>query len=128
MSTRLPPAQQALLDHVLDLMRGLPKVTPRRMFGGVGLFHEGLMFALIASDELYLKVDAQTEPDFVAKSLKPFTVERADGRQVPLSYHQAPQEALEEPEQMQIWAGLAMAAAQRQAGAGTGRKKAPSQA
>lgn len=123
MTVRRPPAEQALLDHVLDLMCGLPGVTPRRMFGGVGLFNEGLMFALIAAGELYLKVDAQTSPRFVVRSLRPFTIERADGRQVALSYHQAPQEALDEPEQMRVWARLAMEAAQRQGRITAGKNK-----
>ena len=59
-------------DHVLDLMAALGPVTARRMFGGFGIYLDGVMFALIADDILYLKVDDRTRPDYEAAGSAPF--------------------------------------------------------
>ena len=59
-------------DHVLDLLAPLGPVTARRMFGGFGIYLDGVMFALIADDILYLKVDDRTRPDYEAAGSAPF--------------------------------------------------------
>jgi DNA transformation protein and related proteins len=45
-----------LTAYLLELLAPLGPISARRMFGGVGLFHGGMMFGLIARDELFLKV------------------------------------------------------------------------
>ena len=47
------------VEHVLETMRAFGPVEPKAMFGGWGLYHAGLFFALIADNVLYLKVDAE---------------------------------------------------------------------
>ena len=59
-------------DHVLDLLTPLGPVTAPRMFGGFGIYLDGVMFALIADDVLYLKVDDRTRPDYEAAGAAPF--------------------------------------------------------
>jgi DNA transformation protein len=39
---------------VLEQMADFGFVTARRMFGGAGIYRDGMMFALIADDVLYL--------------------------------------------------------------------------
>ena len=56
----------ALVEHCLELLAPLGAVRARRMFGGHGLYCDDLFFALIASDRLFLKADAVTEPAFAA--------------------------------------------------------------
>jgi len=46
------------VDYVVELMADWATVSARKMFGGYGLYREGLMFALIAEDELFFKTDA----------------------------------------------------------------------
>ncbi|MDA8447292.1 TfoX/Sxy family protein [Paracidovorax valerianellae] len=87
-------------------------VQLRRMFGGWGVLHEGLMLALVFHDTLYLKADAQTEPAFEHRGLRPFVYERS-GRPVALSYRQAPAEMYEGPAEAIEWAGRAWEAALR---------------
>ena len=54
-----------LEDHLADLLAPLGGVTIRRMFGGRGVFKEGLMFALLSSrDVFYFTAD---EPDEFAE-------------------------------------------------------------
>lgn len=52
------------VDYVVELMAGWATVSARKMFGGYGLYREGLMFALIVRDQLYFKTDAGNEPQF----------------------------------------------------------------
>lgn len=99
-------------EFVLDVLRAWRPVTARRMFGGHGLYHEGLMFALIAGDQLFLKVDAESRPVFDSAGLEPFVYE-AKGRRVALSYHRAPEAMLDEPDVAREWAERGWQAAVR---------------
>ena len=104
--------KSAFADHILDLLAPWRQVTARRMFGGHGLYHAGVMFALIADGQLYLKVDDESRTDFVAAGLPPFAYE-ARGRRVSLSYHRAPDAMLDEPEVARTWAERGWQAALR---------------
>ncbi|WP_111496368.1 MULTISPECIES: TfoX/Sxy family protein [Marinobacter] len=99
---------------VLELMQSVGPVTHRRMFGGAGLFLEGLMIGLIADRALYFKVDSETEAAFVEAGLMPFTYQRA-GRDVALSYREAPEEVFDDIDAMRDWGGRAWSAAIRSA-------------
>ena len=87
-------------------------VTAKRMFGGHGIFRHGLMFGLVADSVLYLKVDDQNRSDFEERGLGPFTYE-GKGKPMSMSYHQAPEETLDNVDEMIEWAGSAYAAAVR---------------
>ncbi len=100
------------VEHCLDLLQPLGPVTLRRMFGGYGLFHERVMFALIAFEQLYFKVDAETEGTFAASDTQAF-VYQGKTKPITMSYRSAPSQAMEEPESLLPWAHLAVAAARR---------------
>jgi len=100
------------VDHILELMRPWAGVTARRMFGGHGLYRDGLMFALEAFDTLYLKADAQTEPQFREAGCTPFVYE-GKGRSVQMSYWTAPPECTESAAEMARWSAFAWQAALR---------------
>lgn len=100
------------LAYVLETMSHLGAVTSRRMFGGYGLYREGVMFALIADDTLYLKTDADNVLRFEQAGSLPFTYQTAE-RKVQLSYWSAPADCLESPAEMRDWCQLAYAAALR---------------
>lgn len=105
-------ARRAFAEHVVDLLRGLGPVHARPMFGGHGLFLSGLMFGLLADARMFIKVDAESLPAFEAEGCRPFVFE-ARGRQVALTYREAPSEALDQPDAAVRWARLGVAAAQR---------------
>jgi DNA transformation protein len=98
--------------HAAELLSSVGRVTARRMFGGRGLYCDGTMFALIADDVLYLKVDEGNRAEFERAGATPFTY-GAQGRRTVMSYFRAPDEALESPAQAQPWARSAYAAALR---------------
>lgn len=84
----------------------------RRMFGGHGIFCDGVMFALIADDTLYMKVDDETKQDFLDAGGLPFTYERS-GKPFEMSYVSLPDDASEDIDALRPWAHRALAAANR---------------
>jgi hypothetical protein len=57
LNSRFMAVSQSYRDFVLEQLGRVSPVTGKSMFGGVGLYADGLFFALIAEDRLYFKVD-----------------------------------------------------------------------
>ena len=106
-------------EWVLEQLRQAGPVTGRAMFGGYGLYLEGLFFALIDDDTLYFKVDDANRPDYEAAGMRPFA---PMGEERPMQYYEVPAEVLEDRERLSLWADRAVDAA-RNAGAKKRRKK-----
>lgn len=98
--------------HCAELLAPLGTVRTRRMFGGQGIYVDELFIALIASEQLYLKADVETKPEFEAAGCLPFRYLK-DGEWMPMSYFQPPEETLDSPALMLPWARLALQAALR---------------
>lgn len=81
------------------------------MFGGHGLFMDGLMFAIISGDTLYLKVDDTTRDRYRAEGLAPF--KPSDERPKTMSYYPVPDAVFEDQDALVEWAREAFAAAMR---------------
>ncbi|MEM7429065.1 MAG: TfoX/Sxy family protein [Pseudomonadota bacterium] len=111
---------QEFLDFVSEALETFGPVDTRRMFGGAGLFRDGLMFALIADEQVYFKTDDENRPDFEAEDCPPFIYETKDGRRTVMSYSLAPERLYDDPEEMAQWARKAFEAAVR---ADAGKKK-----
>ena len=109
------PRRSETVEYLVELMRPWGAVTAKSMFGGWGLYREGLFFAIVADDVLYLKTDDETRATFEAERLDPFVFRSKDGTSTAMSYRRAPDEALENPDEMARWAGLAYGAAVRAA-------------
>ena len=92
---------------VLDqLSRAVPGIRARRMFGGVGIYSRDQFFALIADDTLYFKVDASTRAEFEARGMGPF---RPFGESHgTMQYYQLPEDVLEDPDVLRLWAEKAL--------------------
>ena len=93
----------------------LGEIRTRRMFGGAGVYCDGLFFALLDDDELFLKVDDVSRPAFEAAGLGPFIFRPKDGPPVAMAYHHAPETIFDDEDEMRRWAGLAIDAARRAA-------------
>lgn len=104
------------LDFVMEGLAPIPGLRSRRMFGGVGIFQEDFMFALIAEDQLYFKTDAENRGVFEQAGLGPFVyMTREDGSAAKINYYEAPGEALDDMDVMLQWARLGVDAARRAA-------------
>lgn len=107
---------------MLGLLLPFGPVTARAMFGGYGLYLDGLMFGLIAYDRPYLKVDDDNREDFVNAGTGPFTYE-GKRRPVQMSYYQIPAAILDSPEDLAKWAERAHQAAKKSRAKNPPRRK-----
>jgi DNA transformation protein and related proteins len=105
-------ARNEFVDYVVELMAGWATVSVRRMFGGYGLYRDGLMFALIVEDELFLKADANNAMEFERAGSRPFVYQSRE-RTVQLSYWSTPPAGLDSPAEMVAWCRSAYGAALR---------------
>jgi DNA transformation protein and related proteins len=110
------------IDYLQELFVDFGAVTTRAMFGGHGLYHYGVMFAVAFEDGLYLKVDSQTRALFEAEGCMPFVYTQTT-KPLTMSYWSAPAAALDSPQAMLPWARLAFEAALRKPTARTPRKR-----
>lgn len=99
-------SEKEFVLYVVDLMQSVGPVHAKGMFGGYGIYLDGLMFGLVADSVLYLKTDKQTENEFRDRGLEAFTYSKK-GKEFRMSYYQAPEEALEDGEEMNAWANKA---------------------
>lgn len=107
------PASPEYRAFIADLLAPMGPVKVRRMFGGAGVFLDGLMFGLIKDDELYFKVDDGNRADFEDAGEEPWRYQRKGRKPVALSYYRAPDALYDDPEELQSWARQAFEAALR---------------
>jgi len=99
----------AYREFVLEQLGRVTPVTSRSMFGGVGIYADGLFFALIGGDTLYFKVDDTNRGDFEAAGMGPFRPFGED--QPPMRYYELPADLLEDPDRLRPWIDKAVAVA-----------------
>jgi DNA transformation protein len=85
------------------------------MFGGAGVFAEGVMIALVADGVIYLKADEHTVSTFEREGLGPFTYMRRGAEAAVMSYWRLPERLYDDPEELAAWASAALEAARRSA-------------
>jgi len=121
-------ASKAFVEFLHDQLRSVGPIAVRRMFGGAGVYADGVMFALIADDTLYFKADEATRAEFAAEGLEAFTYATKNGRNSLTSFWRAPERLFDDADEMQAWARTAIGVARRAARAGgkRARKKAAS--
>ncbi|MDX1490697.1 MAG: TfoX/Sxy family protein [Pseudohongiellaceae bacterium] len=90
-------------QYLIEAFELLGPVYSRPMFGGHGIYHDGLMFGLVVDDTLYLKSDAEIAHYFEAEDLSMFTYTK-QGKPVKIAYYQAPDAVLEDREEALVWA------------------------
>ncbi len=117
-------ASSGFVELLEDALSGLGPVSVRRMFGGAGVYADGVMFALVADDTLYLKADDDTKAAFEAEGLERFGYDGATKR-IDLPYWRAPERLLDDPDEMLEWARIALGVARRAAAAKPHTKAKP---
>src|SRR5262249_6924469 len=85
------------------------------MFGGAGVFAEGMMVALVTDGVIYLKADEQTVPAFEREGLGPFSYMRRGEEAAVMSYWRMPERLYDDPEELAQWARAALETARRAA-------------
>lgn len=100
------------VDRMVAQLAPLGPVRARGMFGGFGVYLDDLMFALIAWDRLFLKVDGETKESFAKAGGAPFVYDQG-GQAVTMSYWEPPKRAFVSAKALMPWAELGLAAARR---------------
>ena len=98
--------------YLSDVFEEFGAISSRKMFGGYGIYHNGLMFGLVADDELFLKVDEDSRNEFKKLDLEAFEYVK-NNKRMKMSYHRAPEEIFEDKEEARAWAIRAFDAAVR---------------
>ena len=114
--------QDELVDWVTEGMEPVGTVTSRRMMGGYTLYCDGVIFAIVASDQLWLKGDAENEAEWDAAGCERFTYQRK-GETATMNYRLAPEDAYDDPDELRRWAALGLAAGRRGAAKKKPRRK-----
>ena len=100
-------ASAEYLDFVLEKLSPISDIKSRAMFGGYGIFHEGLMFALISEDTLYFKVNRTNRHIYEEARSQPFP----HG----ISYWEVPTDVLEDNTRLHEFAKISIEIAQESA-------------
>jgi DNA transformation protein len=105
----------AVLDpeFIRELFAPFGHVAVKRMFGGAGLYADGLMFGLEFDGVIYLRVDAASLPEFEREGSAPFVYPLAKKRPGHASQHfwRLPERLYDDPDDLAAWAGRALAIA-----------------
>ncbi|MCR4274593.1 MAG: TfoX/Sxy family protein [Candidatus Campbellbacteria bacterium] len=91
---------ESFKDFVLDQLMAIPDVTARKMFGGFGLYAEGIFFAIISDNVLYVKTDNESKQKFIDVGMDCF---RPSKEQVLKNYYEVPTDVLEDREVLTEW-------------------------
>jgi DNA transformation protein and related proteins len=114
-------------EFIRELFAPFGTVTVKRMFGGAGIWSDGLMFGLVFDGAIFLKVDAASIPEFEHEGSRPFVYTRAKSKgrvgRASLSYWRLPERLYDDPDELAVWAGRALAVAQSKKFAPKGRGK-----
>ena len=102
-------------EAIIEMFEPEGRVTIKRMFGGKGVYVDGVIVALEVDGRLLLKADAATIPAFEAAGSERWVYEDKSGRRSKMPYWTLPDEALDDDEARARWASLAVVAGRRTA-------------
>jgi len=91
---------QNYVDFILDQMSEFGEVESKKMFGGVGFFHEGLMFGMIGGGSFRLKVDEHNKEDYASRGMEPLFMKN---KKKGMPYWEVPAEIVEDKEALALW-------------------------
>ena len=98
------------VENLKEVFALFGSIQAKRMFGGYRVYHDNLMFGLVADDVLYLKADEQSSTTFIELALVQFEYEKGS-KKIKMSYYTAPAEIFDDPDLAKEWADRAFEAA-----------------
>jgi DNA transformation protein and related proteins len=106
-------ASESYAEFLREQFAPLGRVSMRRMFGKTGVFCDGVMFAMVTENIVYLRVDDQNRDTFGEAEAYPPLNYAKKGEVIDLSFWRVPERLFDEPEELIVWARAALAAAYR---------------
>jgi DNA transformation protein len=95
--------QPSYLEYVLEQLAALPGLRSNRMFGGIGLYSDGIFFGLIDDDTLFFKTNDTNIAPYRGRNMPRF-MPFPDRPEAVLGYHQVPADVIEDAETLVAWA------------------------
>lgn len=106
------PLSPDFSDYVLELLAGFGRIEAKRMFGGAGLYKDGLMFGILDDDVVFFRVDDALEADLKSQGSLPWVYSmKSDGSVRSMGYWRMPETAADDPDEAVSIARRAYAAA-----------------
>ncbi|MFL4471434.1 TfoX/Sxy family protein [Tateyamaria armeniaca] len=86
------------IAFAVDLFSDLGSITTRKMFGGLGIYHEGVIFAVMLSDgRTMLKGQGEMQARFDAMGMERWVYQREGKPPGAMPYWSLPDSALDDP-------------------------------
>lgn len=101
-SVKRAKAPDGFAAFVHDQLAELDELVMKRMFGGTGLYLDGVFFGIIYHDHLYFRVSEDTIAEYQKRKMKPF--KPFAGKSGSRRYYEVPLEILESPVDLVTWA------------------------
>ncbi len=98
---------------VFDLLGDIDGITSRGMFSGFGIYKDGVIFAIIIGDELYLKTNDDSRKYFEENGSRPFSFSKKDGKVYTTKYWLVPEEIFDNREEFKVWLDLVVDGVQK---------------
>ena len=103
-------AAESFEDFIADPLSGLEGVIFKRMFGGKGLYQDGIFLGILSGGKIYFKTDEKSRKTYLKAGSKPFTYQKTDaktGQKKTVSlkrYYEIPVDILEDRSTLKRWA------------------------
>lgn len=95
---------QEYAQYILDQLSESGSIKHRKMFGGVGVYVDDVFCAIISSSNaFFLRVGPGNIDDFIGAGMCKFP----GGKGAGMPYYEVPEDILEDPEALSVWAGKA---------------------
>ncbi|MBK8504784.1 MAG: TfoX/Sxy family protein [Saprospiraceae bacterium] len=96
--------KEEFVNYINDQLSNFAPFETKKMFGGIGFFKDGLMFAMIGGNTFRLKVDDSNQNDFEKRGMTPY---QNDSKKKGMPYWEVPLEVIEDKTELKKWAGKA---------------------
>jgi len=106
-------ASAEFVSHVRELLAPLGQLGGGKFFGGHAIKHKGNQFAMVMGNTLYLRVSDGTRSEYEKRGSRPFAYSTKNGVVQVRKYYAAPDDLLEDQEQLLAWAKQAILAASK---------------
>ncbi len=93
--------QDSFKEFVLDQLAAMESITCRAMFGGFGLYRQGVFFGILHKGRLYFKTNDHTRSAYEEYGMQPF---RPSDKQTLKNYYEVPPDILEDGDELVHWA------------------------
>lgn len=98
-----------LVGYVAEHLAFLGKVSRRSIFGGIGVFVDERLLAIVMGELVYLHTDKLNLDDYLSRGMPQFKP-YPNAFDLTTDHHQVPQDILDDPQQLQAWGERSLAA------------------